>query len=445
MLKHDNDPPWRKYCNRIIASEISSMSRYYDRIVQWQSREDDSGMLLDLIDCADKVRLQRGEPAPDLRNENDRRTIVLINGTLNHHYDAQALLSEARVRMSRTSRAVLVLYNPYFALLYRAANWLGVREGELPSTFITETDLRNIARLSGYEIVRVRPAVYVPWRMFGLGRFINAAMPALPLFKWLGFVTVTTLRPVIPETGRPSLSVVIPARNERGNIKDAIIRMPDLGCELEVIFVEGHSSDGTWDEIQRVVKANQGGRLRLKAFKQTGKGKGDAVRLGFSHATGDLLTILDADLTMPPELLGRFYEAYCEGLADFINGTRLTYPMEGEAMRFLNGLGNVFFAKALSAVLDTRLGDALCGTKLLTRHDYVRMIVWRRDFGDFDPFGDFEILFPAAILALGVVDVPIRYRARTYGATKISRFRHGWMLIKMTLVGYFRIKTGGGP
>ena len=444
MLKHDNGPPWRKYCNRIIASEVSSLSRYYDRVVQWQSREDDSGLLLDLIDCTDKVRLQRDEPAPDLRGEMDRRTIVLINGTLNHHYDAQALLSEARARMSRTSRVVLVLYNPYFAWLYRVANWLGIRKGEIPSTFITETDLRNIARLSGYEIVRFRPAAYVPWRMFGLGRLINAAIPALPLFRWLGLVTVVTLRPVIPETGRPSLSVVIPARNEKGNIENAIDRMPDLGCDLEVIFVEGNSSDGTWEEIQRVVKANQGGRLRLKALKQTGKGKGDAVRLGFAHATGDLLTILDADLTMPPELLGRFYEAYREGLADFINGTRLTYPMEGEAMKFLNGLGNIFFAKALSAVLDTRLGDALCGTKLMARHDYMRMTAWRRDFGDFDPFGDFEILFPAAILALGVVDVPIRYRARTYGVTNISRFRHGWMLIKMTLVGYFRIKTGAG-
>ena len=220
--------------------------------------------------------------------------------------------------------------------------------------------------------------------------------------------------------------------------------MPDLGGPLEIIFVEGHSDDGTWDEIQRV-KAKYGRQFQISAYQQTGKGKADAVRLGFSKATGDLLTILDADLTMPPELLPRFTNAYREGRADFINGSRIVYPMEGEAMRFLNRLGNVFFAKALTWVLDTRIGDSLCGTKLVTRHDYARMKAWRDDFGDFDPFGDFELLFPAAILGLGVVDIPIRYRARTYGTTNINRFRHGLLLLRMTLVGFFRIKMARLP
>jgi glycosyltransferase involved in cell wall biosynthesis len=183
-------------------------------------------------------------------------------------------------------------------------------------------------------------------------------------------------------------------------------------------------------------------RFSVRAFQQTGKGKSDAVRLGFRHATGDLLTILDADLTMPPEQLHRFYDAWCEGKADFVNGSRLLYPMEGEAMRFLNRLGNIFFARAVSSVLDARLGDTLCGTKLVTRIDYERMIRWRSDFGDFDPFGDFELLFPAAVLGLGTVDVPIAYRARTYGSTNIQRFRHGFMLLKMTLIGLLRVRAG---
>src|SRR4030095_10294399 len=158
-----------------------------------------------------------------------------------------------------------------------------------------------------------------------------------------------------------------------------------------------------------------------KAFQQTGKGKADAVRLGFRNASGDVLTILDADLTMPPELLGRFFDAYCSGYADFVNGTRLVYPMEGEAMRPINWLGNVFFAKALSSVLQSRVGDSLCGTKLLARHDYERLERWPNDFGDLDPFGDFELLFPAAVLGLGIIDIPIRYRTRTYGSTNIHR------------------------
>ena len=148
---------------------------------------------------------------------------------------------------------------------------------------------------------------------------------------------------------------------------------------------------------------------------------------------------------MPPELLGRFYDAWCRGLGDFVNGNRLVYPMEGAAMKFLNWLGNVFFAKALSSVLGARLGDSLCGTKMVTKADYERFCAWRKDFGEFDPFGDFELLFPAALLGLGIIDIPIRYRDRVYGSTNIRRFYHGWMLLKMTAIGFFRLKLGARP
>jgi glycosyltransferase involved in cell wall biosynthesis len=276
--------------------------------------------------------------------------------------------------------------------------------------------------------------------LFGIGNFVNGAVSILPVIRWFGLVYVSVLRPVIPKA--PSgISCIIPARNERGNIENALKRLPDLGSKMEVIFVEGHSTDGTWEEIQRVAEAYRD-RFCIKIFQQTGKGKADAVRLGFSRATQQVVTILDADLTMPPEMLGRFYDAYCQGLADFVNGSRLVYPMEGEAMRPLNHLGNIFFAKSLSWVLDTRLGDCLCGTKLLAKHDYERIVRWRKDFGDFDPFGDFELIFPAVALGLGIVDVPVRYLARTYGSTNIRRFRHGLELLRMVSVGFLRIKLG---
>jgi glycosyltransferase involved in cell wall biosynthesis len=284
---------------------------------------------------------------------------------------------------------------------------------------------------------------YVPWHFFGLGSLVNVVMPAIPGVRWLSLVTVAVLRPVAIGAKRPSLTIVVPARNERGNIENALSRLPDFHAETEVIFVEGHSTDGTWEEIERVREKWDGrSGLRVRALRQTGRGKSDAVRLGFSEASGEILTILDADLTMPPEVLTRFYEAYCEGLADFVNGTRLVYPMEGEAMRFLNHLGNVFFAKSLSYVLDMPLGDSLCGTKLVSRRDYERFVRWRRDFGDFDPFGDFELLFPAAELALGVIDIPVYYRARTYGSTNIRRFRDGATLLKMVGIGLVRIRFG---
>jgi glycosyl transferase family 2 len=435
-------PTWSRYYRRLIASEISSATRYYNRVIHWKPLPGDSGYLFHSVMCRSKLIVREGEDLPDLRGQKDDRSAILLNGNLNFHFDIQQLLTDLRGSMSRTSRLIVVAYNPYLAWIYRLATWMGIRKTEVPPTFVTRADLENIAILAGYEITRMRMVAYFPWRLLGLGGLVNWVMPVIPIFRWLGLAAVITFRPLIPEESeRPSLSVIIPARNERGNIEDAVRRMPDLGAETEIIFVEGHSRDGTWEEIERVV-AKYGGQRRLRALRQTGRGKGDAVRLGFAHATGDLVTILDADLTMPPELLGRFYEAYHSGIAEFVNGTRLVYPMEGEAMRFLNHLANVFFAKSLSLVLGVKLGDSLCGTKLLARHDYERMVAWREHFGDFDPFGDFELLFPAAVLGLGVRDVPIRYRARTYGTTNISRFRHGGMLLRMTLVGLFRISTG---
>jgi hypothetical protein len=433
-------PRWKKYVNAFLAGELSTLTRYYDRLIQWLPRENDTGMLLAAMDAPVKETVRRDDPFPDLSGENEERTAILVNGTFNHDFDIQGLLVQLKSKLSRTSRVVAVLYNPYLRWLYHLANRLRIRKGELPSTFVTQIDLQNIVKVSGYEIVRQRLAVYCPWKMLGLGNAINRVLPLVPLVRWLSLTSIVVLRPLPPQS-RPGISCVIPARNERGNIENAVKRFPDLGCETEIIFVEGHSSDGTWEEIQRVA-ALYGDRYRIQALQQTGRGKADAVRLGFAHATQPLLVILDADLTMPPEMLGRFYDAYCQGHGDFINGSRLVYPMEGEAMRFLNRLGNVFFAKILSAILDLRIGDSLCGTKLLTRSDYQRMAAWRGDFGDFDPFGDFELLFPAAVLGLGIIDIPVRYLARTYGETNIQRFRHGLLLLKMTWVGLIRIKMG---
>jgi hypothetical protein len=431
---------WRKYLNQLLANEISVLAKYCDRVIQWLPRRNDSGALLAAVANSSKELIGDSGALPDLKSNEDERAAILINGTFNHHHDIQGLLLLLKSRLSRNSRVLVVLYNPYLRWLYTLANRLGIREGELPSTFITRSDLVNLAEISGFQIVRQRHVAYLPWRIFGLGDLVNRVMPTLPLLRWLSFTYLVVLRPIIPQM--PSgISCVIPARNERGNIENALKRLPDLSCPIEVIFVEGHSNDGTWEEILRVTGLYRD-RFHMKAFQQSGKGKADAVRLGFANATEPLLTILDADLTMPPEMLGRFFQAYCEGHGDFVNGSRLVYPMEGEAMRFLNRLGNVFFAKCLSWVLDVRLGDSLCGTKLLTRTDYQRILAWRRDFGDFDPFGDFELLFPAAVLGLGIIDIPVRYLARTYGSTNISRFRHGLQLLKMTTIGYFRIKLG---
>jgi hypothetical protein len=431
---------WNKYWNTFLGQEISALTRYFDRVIQWLPREDDPGLLLEQIETRCKEKVGAEDVFPSLTYEEERHTAILINGTLNHHFDVQGILSALKPHLSRTSRLILVLYNPYFRWLYRLANGIGIRRGELPTTFLRRIDLENLAKLGGFEIVRQLPKIYCPWRLFGVGNAINRFFPLIPLIRWLSLAYLSIWRPIIA-TAPIGLSCVVPARNERGNIENVLQRFPRLAADTEIIFVEGHSSDGTWEEIQRVTRL-YGDRFQIKTLQQSGKGKADAVRLGFAHATQPLLTILDADLTMPPEMLMRFYDAYNRGLGDFINGSRLVYPYENSAMRPLNEFGNVFFAKALSWVLDTHLSDSLCGTKLLTRHDYDRVLAWRRDFGEFDPFGDFELLFPASVLGLGIVEIPVRYLARTYGSTNIHRFRHGFELLRMTAIGLFRIKLG---
>ncbi|MBN9419839.1 MAG: glycosyltransferase family 2 protein [Candidatus Eremiobacteraeota bacterium] len=430
-----------RYAFSWIAAEVSTLARYYDCVVQWRPRAEEQGQLLELIDSPKKVTASDLE---ELKAYGHQSILVLLNGNLNYDHDIQATLASLHSVLNRSSRVVLVSYNSYLAWGYKVARWLRLRKDELPTTFITRESLRTLAKLSQFEVVRSRPACASPLRLKSLGNLLNRSAGLNPLSRIMSLAEVTVLRPQIPSAQRPSLSIVVPTRNERGNIRAVLERIPDLGCQLEVLFVEGHSKDGTWEEIQKLIPEYQH-RFPILAMQQSGIGKCDAVRLGFSKASGELLTILDADLTMPPELLGRFYDAYLAGLGDFVNGNRLTYPMEGKAMRFLNRLGNLFFAKALSTVLEAPLGDSLCGTKLVTRDAYRRMCHWRADFGDFDPFGDFELLFPAATLGLGIIDMPIRYRDRTYGSTNISRFRHGFILLKMTAVGLLRVRLSPNP
>jgi hypothetical protein len=431
----------RSYTYQLIGAEISATTRFCDNLIQVSPLPHDDGLLLQSIESKDKTTINDPQQIAESADP-DRRDALLLNGNFNSSSDIQALLQQLRIRMNRGTRLFVVLYTPYAQWMFRLLTFWGLRSGALPTTFVTETELRSLLRLSGMEVVRIRPTVFCPLRIPLISCLINAVLPVLPGIRRLALTWIVVARPVPAVSAAPSLSIVIPARNERGNLESALLRMPQFETkEVEIIFVEGNSTDNTWQEIQRLV-ALYSDRFRLVALQQTGRGKNDAVRLGFSKATGDLLTILDADLTMPPELLPRFYDAWRQGHGEFINGNRLVYPMEGEAMRSLNLLGNRFFAKALSYVLGIRVGDSLCGTKLLARRDYERLVEWRKRFGDFDPFGDFELLFASSELAMGVVDIPIRYLARTYGETNISRFRDGWLLLRMTVYGFFRLRLG---
>jgi glycosyltransferase involved in cell wall biosynthesis len=298
-------------------------------------------------------------------------------------------------------------------------------------------------KLSGFEVVHRRQIVLLPLKIPFVSTFLNRYLVHLPPFSWFALSNIVIARPdpardTSDYRKTSSVSVIIPARNEAGNIKSILKKVPDLGCRTELIFVEGQSSDNTFETIKNSIEEFNDRNCRL--FQQTGKGKGDAVRFGFDKADGDILMILDADMTVPPEDLLRFYNAIAGGRGEFINGVRLVYPLEDKAMRFFNIIGNKFFSLAFSWLLGQPIKDSLCGTKVLWKRDY-EMIAKNRDyFGNFDPFGDFDLLFGAAKLNHKIVEIPIRYRSRTYGDTNIDRWRHGWMLLKMVLFAAKRIK-----
>jgi glycosyltransferase involved in cell wall biosynthesis len=297
-----------------------------------------------------------------------------------------------------------------------------------------------MANLGGFEPVKSEQRVLMPLNFFWLGRLINrflAPLPILNAFSLRHYTICRSLHDV--NTGIKSATVVVPARNERGNIEAAIQRIPRFTPDLEIIFVEGHSKDRTWEEIQRVA-ANYP-QYDIKAMKQQGEGKSDAVFAGFNAGRGDVLMILDADLTMLPEQLPKFWQVITSGRGEFINGSRLIYPMEDQAMRFLNLVANKVFSIIFTWLLSQRITDTLCGTKALLRSDYERLRAGRAYFGGFDPFGDFDLIFGASKLNLKIVEVPIRYANRAYGETQISRFRHGLMLLRMVLFAFLKIKA----
>jgi SAM-dependent methyltransferase len=368
----------------------------------------------------------------------ERFDYIIVSDLINSVPDVQRLFDQARRLSFQHTRLVLNFFNNLWRPILGVAERLGFKSPTPPQNWLSLTDVRNLLHLAGWEMVKTEARIMWPLRTPLLGALMNRWLA--PFLKHLCLTVFVVARPrPLPSAYRMhSCTVVVPARNEAGNIEAAVLRTPELGSGTEIIFIEGHSKDNTWNEIERI-RAKYPQR-NIKGLKQQSTGKGGAVREAFVAATGDVLMILDADLTMPPEELPKFYDLLRSGAADFVNGCRLVYPMENEAMRFLNMVANKFFGLAFSWLLGQPLKDTLCGTKVLFRSDYELIAKNRAYFGDFDPFGDFDLLFGAAKLNLKILEVPIRYRARTYGTTNIQRWRHGLLLFRMLWFAARRFK-----
>jgi SAM-dependent methyltransferase len=366
----------------------------------------------------------------DFREQFDHIVLDYLTGYLS---DIQLTLQNLQRAAHERTRLHITTLNWLWRFPLKLAEAFGLVMPQPHSNWLSLQDLVNLLELSGWEVVNFETLQLFPFDWPLLSPAINGVFVRLPGVRHLGITVAITARPrrTLSPKCEVSCSVIVPARNEAGNIKPALDRIPVLGTRTEVIFVEGNSKDDTWDVIQREAGSYNGPHL-IRTLRQPGKGKWDAVRTGFNAARGDVLVIQDADLTAIPEDLPKFYEALVSGVAEFVNGSRLIYPMESQAMRFLNFVANKFFAMALTYVLGQPVKDSLCGTKMILRSDYERLVKRIAILGDFDPFGDFNLLFGAYLLDLKIRDLPVRYKDRIYGETNISRFTHGWLLLHMT-------------
>ena len=364
---------------------------------------------------------------------------IVLSELTGYLEDIQECLIALRALCHEGTRVIIGQYNFLWQSVLGLGEKLGLKMPTPLQSWLMLGDLANLLELADYDVVKRERHLlfpkYVPLLSWGLNHLGN--LPGLNTMC-LSQTVVARMRP--RSVAEPlSATILIPCRNERGNVAAAIERLPAFGTAQEILFVDGHSSDGTQDEIVAAIAAHPQKNIRL--IHQQGRGKGDAVRLGFAQATGDVLMILDADLTVPPEDLPKFHEAVATGKAEFVNGSRLVYPLESEAMRTLNMIANKTFALAFSWLLGQRLKDTLCGTKVLRRSHYEAIARNRTYFGDFDPFGDFDLLFGASKLNLKILEIPVRYRNRSYGETKIDRFRHGWLLLRMVVYAYRKLKS----
>jgi len=367
--------------------------------------------------------------------------VVLIDNTLGYLKDIQKFFQDIQGLLGYDTRIVSINHSHLWSPIVRGAGLLSRRRAVPRLTSLKMSDIENFMKLGNVEVVKREWRIISPYKIFGVGQLLNRYFATLPFIRKICLRQYLVARSTIvrPWQKPASVSVIVPCRNEKGNVESAIRRLPQFPGEVQIIFVEGHSEDGTWEEIERVKNAYP--HVSISKLRQIGDGKGDAVRTGFDAATGDLLIILDADLTVPPEELIKFYDALMSGRGEYINGSRLIYNMEPGAMQFLNQLANHFFAKVFTFILNQEFTDTLCGTKAISRRNYENLKQNRDYFGDFDPFGDFDLIFGAAKLNLKFLEIPIRYVAREYGSTQISRFRHGILLIRMVAFAYSKLKV----
>ena len=375
-----------------------------------------------------------------LKKINEKFDYILISDLLGDLEDVGEFLKNLQSFCNKETRIVTSNYSTLWWPFLKITEFFKLKIPTVDKNWLRGKDIENFFEINKFQIIKNEKKILLPKKFFGIGNLINRFIATLPIIDKLCLSTYIVSRSVAyNEKKKYSTSVIVPCKNEKGNISLIIKRIPKFCEDLEIIFVEGGSSDGTYEEIKKVKKENKD--FDIKVFKQDSLGKANAVIKGFKEAKNEILMILDADMAVPPEVLTKFYELYCNGTGEFINGSRMVYPLEKDSMRFLNILGNFVFSKIFTWLLRQRFTDTLCGTKVLSKSDFKKIEKSCKYFGNFDPFGDFLLIFGAVKENLKIVELPIKYKKRVYGATQISRFKHGIILFKMVIFAYFKIKA----
>ena len=357
--------------------------------------------------------------------------------------DVLQALRNLRPLCLRHTRLLIATYNHLWEPLVTFAEWTGMKVPRMEENWLSTADIRNLMKLAGFEALETHWIVLLPKYVPLLSAFLNRFCARLPLIKKLCMTQVVVARALSPVVPREelSVSVIIPCKDEKGNVEDAVQRIPQLGRQTEIIFCDDQSTDGTAEEVIRVRSLFPEKNIRLE--KRPGICKSKNVWTGFNAAIGDILMILDADLTTMPEQLVYFLEVIASGQAEFVNGSRLVYPVPKGAMNTANMLGNKFFSIAFTYLLGQRVKDTLCGTKVLWRSDWERIRPMLGSWATEDRWGDYELLFGAAKLNLKILDLPVHYQERIYGSTKMTKvFRNGLVMLKMCWHGFLKLKLG---
>lgn len=367
-------------------------------------------------------------PIEDLDIDEKFDYVIMVD-VVDHVYDVVDVFTSLRRFCHPTTRIILTTISPWWEPILSLMEKLSAKMPEGPHNFIEKRILGNMIEMVGFSVSYSGYLLLFPKWIPILSYIMNSIGVRIWGLNRLSAVQYMIIQPEFKKTFDLGLgcSVIIPCHNEEDNIESAVRRIPSMGKETEIIVVNDGSTDGTAEKVRALQKEIS--NLKLVDYSPN-RGKGQAVKQGFDAATQEVIMILDADVSTPPEELPRFFEPLNRGVCQFVNGTRMVYPMEEQAMRTVNLFFNKMFGYMMSFITQQTLTDTLCGTKALYRSDYKRM-QW-----GIDRWGDFDLLFGAAKMGSKIMEVPVHYLTRQSGESKMKSLKHGIHLLIACVKGF---------